>query len=52
MEIVAPFSFEEDIHDKIETNECNTIGRSEGGVIKEEKKASTGQKGREINKNS
>ena len=34
MEKVVPFSFGEDIHDKIETNKCNTIGRSGGDVIK------------------
>ena len=28
METVTPFSFDEDIHDNIGTNECNTIGRS------------------------
>ena len=48
MEMVAPFSFDEDIHDKIGTNECNTIGRSGEDVIKEEKKSSTGREDREI----
>ena len=37
MEMVAPLSFDEDIHNnKIGTNERNTIGRSEGDVSKEE----------------
>ena len=33
VEAVALFSFNEDIHDKIGTNECNKIGRSEGNLI-------------------
>ena len=52
MEMVVPISSDEDIHDKIETNECNKFGRSGGDVIKEEEKASTGQEDREIIKNS
>ena len=52
MEVVAPFSFDEDIQDKIWTKECNKIGRSRGNLIKEEEKALTGQKDKEINKNS
>ena len=50
MEMVAPFSFDKDIHDKIGTNECNTVGRSGGDVIKEEKKSSIGKEDREITK--
>ena len=42
MEMVVPISSDEDIHDKIGTNECNKFGRSGGDVIKEEEKASTG----------
>ena len=34
MGMVAPFSFDEDVHDKIGTNECNTIGRIKGDIIK------------------
>ena len=50
--MVAPFSFDKDIHDKSGTNECNKIGRSGGDLIKEEEKALTGQEDKEINKNS
>ena len=39
VEVVAPFSFNKDIHDKIGTNECNNIGRSGRDIIKEEEKA-------------
>ena len=46
MEMVVPISSDEDIHDKIGTNECNKFGRSGGDVIKEEEKASTGQEDR------
>ena len=52
VEVVAPFFFDEDIHDKSGTNECNKIGRSGGDLIKEEEKALTGQEDKEINKNS
>ena len=38
MEVAAPFSFDEDIHNKIGTNECNKIG----SLIKEEEKAIIG----------
>ena len=38
--IVVPGSSDEDVHDKIETNERNKFGRSGGDVIKEEEKAS------------
>ena len=37
---------------RLEFSECNRIGRSEGGVIKEKKKSSTGRKDREIIKGS
>ena len=50
--MVAPFSFDEDIHDKIGTNGCNKIGRNGGDLIKEEEKAVTGREDKEINKNS
>ena len=49
MEVVAPFSFDEDIHDKIVTNECNKIGRSRGDLIKEEEKALIGWEDKKIN---
>ena len=52
MEMAAPFSFNEDIHDKIGTNECNIIGRSGGDVIKEEKKSAIGREDREITKSA
>ena len=52
MEIAAPFSFNEDIYEKIGTNECNTIGKSGEDIIEEEQKSSTGRKDREIIKNS
>ena len=52
MEMVALLSFDKDIHNKIGTKECNTIGRSEGDVIKEEKMSSTVLKDREIIKTS
>ena len=52
MEVVAPFSFDKDIHDKIGTNKCNKFGRSGGDLIKEEEKALTGQEDNGINKNS
>jgi len=48
MEMVLPFSFDENIHDKIGTNGCNTIGRSGGDVTKKEENASTGRESREI----
>ena len=50
METVGPFSFDEDIHNNTGTNECNTIGRSGGDVIKEEKKPSTGREDRKSSK--
>ena len=40
MEIAAPFSFNEDIYEKIGTNECNTIGKSGEDIIEEEQKSS------------
>ena len=43
VEMVVSNSSDEDIHDKIGTNECNKFGRSQGNVIKEAEKASTGQ---------
>ena len=52
MDMVAPKSSDKDIHNKIETNECNKFGRSQGNVIKEEEKASTGQEDRGSTKNS
>ena len=52
MKMVAPFSFDIGIHDKIKTNEYNAIGRSDEDIIKEEKKSSTGLEDREIIKNS
>ena len=52
MEMVTPFSFDEDIHDKSGTNEYNTTGRGEGDVIKEEMESSTGREDREIIKTS
>ena len=52
MEVVAPFSFNEETHDKIGTNKCNEFGRSEGDLIKDEKKALTGREDNEVNKNS
>ena len=52
MEVVVPFSFGEDIHDKIRTSKCNNFGRSGGDLIKEEEKASIGWEDKEINKNS
>ena len=52
MEVVAPFSFGKETHDKIGTNECNEFGRSEGDLIKEEKKTLTGREDKEVNKNS
>ena len=52
MEVVAPLSFDDDIQDKIRTNEYNKVGRSERYFIKEEEKALTGQEDKEINKNS
>ena len=33
MEVVAPFSVDRDIHDKIGTNKCNKFGRSGGDLI-------------------
>ena len=42
MEVVAPFSFDEDIYDKIGINECNKFGGSGGYLIKEEETALTG----------
>ena len=50
--MVAPFSFDKDIHDKIGTNECNKIGRSGGDLIKKEENAVICREEREINKNS
>ena len=50
--IVVPISSDEDIHNKIETNERNKFGRSGGDVSKEEEKASKGQEGSEIIKNN
>ena len=52
MEVVAPFSFDEETHDKIGTNECNEFGKSGGDLIKEEEKALTGREDKEVNKNS
>ena len=52
MEVVAPFSFDKDIHDKIGTNQCNKFGRSGGNLIKEEEKVLTGRKDKEIHKNT
>ena len=52
MKLVAPFSFDEDIHDKIGTNECNKFGRSGGDIIKKKEKALTGREDKEMNKNS
>ena len=52
MKVVAPFSFDKNIHDKIGSNECDKFGRSGGDVIEEEEKALTGREDKEINKNS
>ena len=52
MEMVAPFLFDKDVHNKIKTNECITICRSGGDVIKEEKRSSTGREDRETTKTS
>ena len=48
MEMVVPISSDEYIQDKIGTNKCNEFGSSGGDI----KKASKGQEGREIIKNS
>ena len=50
MEVVAPFSFDKDIHDKIGTNKCNKIDRSGEGPIKEEEKALTGREDKKTTK--
>ena len=42
MEVVAPFSFNKETHDKIGTNKCNGFGRSGGDLLEEEEKALTG----------
>ena len=52
VEMVVSISSDEDIHDKIGTNECNKFGRSRGNVIKEEEKAPTGQEDNGSIKNS
>ena len=52
MEVVAPFSFDEDIHNKIGTNECNKCGKSEGDLTKGEEKALADREDKEINKKS
>ncbi len=44
-------SSSEDIHEQIETNKSNKFGSSRGNK-NEKEKASKGQEGREINKNS
>ena len=49
---MVAFSFDEDIHDKIGTNECNKIGRNGEDLIKEEENAVTGREDKDINKNS
>ena len=52
MEVVSLVSFNENIHDKIGTNECNKFGRSGGDIIKKKEKALTGREDKEMNKNS
>ena len=46
MKVVAPFSFDKNIHDKIGSNECDKFGRSGGDVIEEEEKALTDREDR------
>ena len=52
MEVVASFSFDGDIHDKIGTNQCNKIDRSGRDRIKEEENSLKGREDKETNKNS
>ena len=52
VEVVVPFSFDEDICNKIRTNDYNKVGRSGGDPIKEEEKGLTGREDKENSKNS
>ena len=50
MEVVATFSFGEDIHDKIRTNECNKFGKNQGSVITQGGGESLNRPGRQRNR--
>ena len=48
IQMVAPFSFDKDIHDKIGTNGCKFAEVKEMSLFKEGEKSPTGQEDREI----